>query len=145
MEIIQQFNQLLHPYILEYLGTSSPSETYSKSPQPWGEWNQVAKADKVSCTNANHFTWRMSGGPSIEKICDRFAVPTLENHVDQPPVVFGVSERDVSGRLPIVEVTKTKFQTVEEKALPALKIFAVLTYRRAPFVRKYCQTRGSNF
>jgi hypothetical protein len=63
----------------------------------------------------------VSRGQSVEKICDRFAFLTLENYVDQPPVVFGVSERDVGVRLPWIEVTKAKFQTDEEKALPILK------------------------
>ena len=81
----------------------------------------------------------------MEKIHDHFAVLTLENHVDQPPVVFSVSESDVGGVSLSIEVAEANFQTDKEKALPVLKIFAVLVYCRAPFVRKNRQKRGSDF
>ena len=73
------------------------------------------KADEESCTDANHFTclfWEVvCHDPSVEKICDRFAFPTLENYVDQPSVLFGVSERERDAGVWFwwIEVTKTKF------------------------------------
>ena len=107
------------------------------------------KRDEVSPTDANHFACRCGEiivhGPSMEKISDCSAVLALENYADQPPVVFSVSECDVGGRLLRIEVAKAEFQTDEEKALPVPKTFAVLVYRRAPFVCKHCQTLRSEF
>ena len=149
MEMIQQFNQLLHLCALESLVTGNPDETYNKSPQPWGELDQVVKSDEVSCTDVDQDLCRPGEiplrGPSLEKVCDRLGLLTLENYVNQPPVVVGVSESDFAVLLPHIEVTKAKFQTDKEKALPVLKFFAVPVYRRAPFICKLCQTHGSDF
>ena len=81
----------------------------------------------------------------MEKIGDRFALLTLENYVNQPPVVFGVSERDGVVRFPGVKMAEAKFQTDKENALPILKFFAVRVYRGAPLIRNLRQARGSGF
>jgi hypothetical protein len=80
----------------------------------------------------------------VEKVCDRFAFLTLENYIDQPPVVFGVSEPDVGGRSPWIEVTKAKFQTDEEKVLPVLKFsrFSYIAEHHSYTIR---QAQGSDF
>ena len=92
----------------------SLDETYNLLPQPWGGWDQGVKTDEVPCTNVNQRACRpeemmieINQGPGEEKICDRFAFLAFENYVDQPPVVFGVSERDAGAR---TEVVKTKHQ-----------------------------------
>ena len=176
MEVIQQLDQPLHPRTLESLVTGNPNESYNKSPQPWGEWNQVVKTDEVPSTDACNFACRFGEiifyGQSMEKISDRFAFLALENYVDQLPVVFSVSEPDAVARSPLVElynyverpplafsaskldagvrlpwieVTKAKFQTYKEEALPTLNFFAVRVYRRAPLIRNLRQAQRSDF
>ena len=148
-EMIQQHNQLLYPCITGSVVTGNLDETYSKSSQPWGGFVQAMDTNEAPYTDIDHFVFRpgemVVRGPSMEKICDRFAFPTLENYVDQLPVVFGVSECDFGVRFRWIEVTKAGFQAEEEKVLPFLKMFAVLVYCRAPFIRILCQTRGSGF
>ena len=147
--MIQKFDQLFYTYTLESLVTSKLDEMYNKFPQPLGELDRVAKADEVFCTDVDQGVCRptvtIPYGPSLEEVCDRFAFLTLENYVDQPPVVFGVSELDSVVWVPRNEVTKAKFQTDEEKACPVPEVFAVLVYRRAPFIRKRRQTFGLDF
>ena len=98
------------------------------------------KGSEISSTDADHFACLVGEivvrGPSMEEICNSFAFLTLENYVDQPSVVFGVSESDVGARsLTLsIEVAKAEFQTDEEKVPPVLEMFAVLVYRRAAFV-----------
>ena len=149
MEVIQQLNPLLHPCILERVVTDNTDGTYNEPPQSWGEWDPAIKASEVPYTQAKHFVRILEGvgfcGPGMEKICDRFTFLTLENHVDQPPVVFSVSEYEGVIRFPWIEVAKAKFQTDEKKGLPILKIFAVLVYRRAPLIGNLRQAQGSGF
>ena len=83
---------------------------------------------------------RFRGGEDLRS--PRFLA--LENYVDRLLAVIGVIKQDVGVRLPWVEVTEAGFQT-EEEILPVLKIFTVSVYRRAPFICKRCQTRGSDF
>ena len=112
--MIQQLNQRLHPS-LESLVPGNLDETYNKLPQPWGKWDQIVKIDEVSCTDVSTCVCRpretLPQGPSMEKVCDCFTFLSLENYVDQRPVVFSVSERDVGVRFPWIEVTKASFQT----------------------------------
>jgi hypothetical protein len=81
-------------------------------------------------------------GPGVEKIRNHFAFLSLENYINQPSVVFGVSEGgfDIPG--PKIKVTETNFQTDNEKSLPILKTFAVLAYHGAPFICHPCQRPG---
>ena len=113
-----------------------------------GEWNQLEKTGEAPYTDADPCVFRprvrIAKGPSVEKICDHFAFLAPENYVDQPPVVFGVSERE-GGRFTLIEATKAKFQTDEEKALPVLKFLAVHVYRRTPLIRNLRQAQGSGF
>ena len=146
----QQLNQLLYPRTLrtfESLVTDYLNKKYNTLPQSWGERNLVAKAGEVSYTDANHsarlFGERISCGPSMKKICDRFTFLALENHIDQPSVVFSVGEPDRGVQVPWIKVTKAKFQTDEEKALPILKFSAVRVDRGAPLIRNLRQAQGS--
>ena len=86
-----------------------------------------------------------SRGPGMEKIRNHFAFLTLENYINQPAVVFGVSDLDSDGSVLEIKVTETNFQTEKEKSLPILKTFAVFIYHRAPSVDDLRQTRGTGF
>ena len=147
--MIQKFDQLFYPCTLESLVTSKLDETYNKFPQPLGGLDRFAKADEVSCTDVDQGVCRPKEmtlhAPSLEEVCDRLTFLALENYVDQLPVVFGVSEPDFVFSLPRIEVTKAKFQTEEEMASPVPEVFAVLVYRRAPFICKLCKTFWSDF
>ena len=83
--------------------------------------------------------------PRMEKIRDRFAFLALENYVDKPPVVFGVSEPDATVRFPWIEVTEAELQTDKEKVLPIRKLCAFRVYRGAPPIRNLRQAWRSGF
>ena len=133
MEVIRQLDQLPYLYALKSLVNGNLNETYDKLPQSWRERNQLVAVDEVSCTDANHFICLFEEiiirGQSVEQIRNCFAFLTLENHVGQPPVVFGMSKP--GGEVPFrwIKMTKTKFQTVQEKVLQILKFFTVRVYR----------------
>ena len=87
----------------------------------------------------------VSCSPGVEEIRNRFTFLTLENYIDQPSVVFGVGEAGFDRPGPKIKVTETNLQTDKEEALPTLKAFAVLVYRRAPFIYNFCQVLWAVF
>ena len=70
-------------------------------------------------------------GPGVKKIRDRFTFLILENHINQPLVVFGVGEPGFDKLGPKIKV-ETNLQTDKEGTFPILKTFAFLVYHGAP-------------
>ena len=52
VEMVEQFSEPLHLYLLKSLATDDLDGAYDKSPQSWGEWNQVVKTNDVPCAEA---------------------------------------------------------------------------------------------
>jgi hypothetical protein len=94
--VIQQPNQLLHPCTLEFIVTDNPEETYNKLAATLGRMEPGCEGRRGVLYRRQPFRPAFGRGyirgQGLEKICDRFALLTLENYVDQPPVMFGVSE-----------------------------------------------------
>jgi len=86
-----------------------------------------------------------SRSPGVEKIRNHFAFLTPENYVNQPLVVFGMSDRGFDGLALKIKVTETNLQAEKEKNLPILDTFAVLVYHGAPFVCDLRQVCWSGF
>jgi len=130
MEMVEQFKELLHPYLLESLATDDLDGAYDQPTQPWGEWNQAVKTNEVPCAEDEQFVCRFMGvgfrGPGMEKIRDCLAFLTLENYINQSAVVFSVSDLSWDILALKIKVTEANFQTEKEKSLPIQKTFAVL-------------------
>ena len=62
----------------------------------------------------------------MEKICNRFTFLTLENYINQPAVVFGVSDCGLNALILKIKVTETDLQTDEGKPLPILETLPIL-------------------
>ena len=84
-------------------------------------------------------------GPGVEKIRNRFNFLTPENHINQPMVVFSMSDRGFDGLALKIKVTEADLQAEKEKNLPILNTFAVLVYHGAPFVCDLRQVCWSGF
>ena len=52
MEMVEQLNEPLHPYLLESLATDELNGAYDQSTQPRGEWNQAVKTNEMPCAEA---------------------------------------------------------------------------------------------
>ena len=99
METIQQSSEPLHPYSLESIVTNELDGVHNELPQPWGERNQAVKIDGVLYTEAEQYVCRFVGfafrSPGKEKIRNHFTFPTLETYINQPLVVFSVSDQSI--------------------------------------------------
>ena len=84
-------------------------------------------------------------GPGVKKIRDRFTFLILENHINQPSVVFGVGEAGFDRLGMKIKVTETNLQTDKEEALPIWNTFVFLIYHRAPFIHNLCQAPWTVF
>ena len=84
----------------------------------------------------------------MEKICNRFTFLTLENYINQPAVVFGVSDCGLNALILKIKVTETDLQTDEGKPLPILETLPILKtpnpqdFRRSRILRSTIHMRS---